>query len=245
MQEIDLSEFGFVGKKILFEGKISKKNSGNKLLFLFAETHKEPTSIGPNIRNCIRLIDEGIVSYIGLEFNPMDVDAPDKYTRTGELAADVDAIIKSDLHDHGEPRFGTTIRRLSDQIVEVTEDMTIWKEAEEIEFTIKEKCIDDRRVELFNKWMSENPKSKPASLDTRARAQAETDPKVIEQFRVKFGDHEINMARDKAMVEKLFQRWAAEDSTKAALLNAGRKHIQRIIQILPPECSFIYIDQPE
>ena len=49
MQEIDLTEFGFDGKKFRYEGSIVKKNTGDRLLLLFAETHKERASIAPNV----------------------------------------------------------------------------------------------------------------------------------------------------------------------------------------------------
>lgn len=106
------------------------------MLFLFAETHRLTTSIGPNVCNCIRLADAGVVGFVGLEYNPMDETAPARYARTNDLAADVGAIMQADVKKVGEPRFGTTIRRLSDLSVEVVEDMILWTETGEIESEI-------------------------------------------------------------------------------------------------------------
>ena len=65
MPQIDLDEYGFEGKKFVYEGNLTSKKEGGKLLFLFAETHKEPTTIGPNACNCVRLVDEGVVGLRG------------------------------------------------------------------------------------------------------------------------------------------------------------------------------------
>jgi len=245
MRVVELTEFGFREKKFLCEGNVVVKNDGKKLLFLFAETHKRTSSIGPNVRNCVRLTDDGIVGFVGLEFNPADEIDPPKYARTDDLAADVEAIMKADLEKVREPRFGTTVRRLVDPPVEVVENMELWTKTDEIESQIKERHIGRRQSELFRKLKEENPEANNLVLDQQARRQAEADEDVIRQFRDEFGDHTINKDRDNAMVAKLLERWAEVGNEKAAVLNAGRKHIERIKSMLPPDVRLISVVQPE
>jgi hypothetical protein len=245
MPQIDLDDYGFEGKKFVYEGNLTAKKQGDKLLFLVAETHKEPTSIGPNICNCIRLADDGVVGLVGLEYNPADENAPPKYERTDNLAADVQAIMQADVAKIGEPRFGTTVRRLSGVPVEVVENMGLYDVAEEIESEIKEGYISRRQGELLKKLKAESPGAKDIILDTKARKQAETDPEVIKHFRDEFGNHAINKERDAAMVANLMAGWEKVGVDKAAILNAGRKHIERIKSNLPADVRFICVVQPE
>lgn len=244
MPELDLTDFGFAGKKYVFEGDVVEvKTDGERLLFLFAEKHKQLASIGPNIRNCIRLTDDGVVGYVGLEYNPEDHQLA-KYSRTGNLNADVEAIIQSDMDAVGEPRFGTSVRRLTNVPVEVVEDMDIWKVAEQIEYEIKERVISAKQVELFAKLKAENPQKKAITLDQQARNEAEADPEISKQFRAEFGEDPINRKRDEAMISTLLSRWTDAGIEKAAVLNAGKKHIDRIKHMLPPYVRYIYVCQP-
>lgn len=245
MHKIDLADYGFAGKTFFYEGTLDgEKKDGDKLLFLFAETHKSSASVGPNALNCVRLAEDGVLGFVGLEFNPADQNDPPKYASSGDLCADVKAIIQTDMAGLKEPRFGTTVRRLSKLPVEVIEDMGFWEQAEQIESDIKEELISEKQRELFKKLKAENPHGNDVTLDRQARNQAEVDPDVTKQFRDTFGADSINSKRDAAMVANLMARWAAAGTQRAAVLNAGKKHIDRIKDTLPPDVRYICVRQP-
>jgi hypothetical protein len=134
---------------------------------------------------------------------------------------------------------------LSEVPVEVVDDMGLYDAAGDIESEIKEGYIGRRQGELFEKLKAENPGVKDITLDMNAREQAQTDPEVIKQFRDEFGDHAINKQRDAAMIANLMAKWAKLGVDKAAVLNAGRKHIDRIKSSLPADVRFICVVHPE
>lgn len=217
-----------------------RKGGDGKLLFLFGETHKELWSIGPNAINCVKLADNGIVGLVALEFNPKDSLTGQMYKRTHDLPADVNTIMAKLIETRGEPLFGTTVGQLITIPVRVVEDMDLWDQTGEEDLRVKSKYIEAKAAELFRKLMLERPTEKAIVLDADARKAAEADEETLKKYRDEFGNLPIHTKRDEAMVKTLLSLW---QHNRAAVINAGNKHIPRIIQHLPSNVQYVWVAQ--
>jgi hypothetical protein len=59
-----------------------------------------------------------------------------------------------------------------------------------------------------------------------------------------FEDHPLNLRRDAVFVKKILAFWGSKDPHKAAILNAGSAHQNRIVQRLAPDIRYIQIEVP-
>jgi hypothetical protein len=79
---------------------------------------------------------------------------------------------------------------------------------------------------------------------TRADRDLQIDAKAALQFEQEWAEHEVNVARDRKMLENLLAIWDEAGPEKVAVLNAGSSHQRRIARQLPDDISYYHIEQP-
>lgn len=229
MNRIDFTPFGFPGRVFEYHGQIvGQKETGSRLLFLFNETHSNKAAIRQNVQNATALSDMDLVSCVGVEEYPFffvgwtNEAIADLWNEYLESSGGTEqaAIDYSLLSDGACARFGKALKLAKPEIEIFSVD--------ELELHTLAGLIKMRCQQL------------PDTLSPKATQVAkEAALKLLDS------DYEMcptNLARDDAFLRNLFARWDQHGTTKAAILNAGRSHQDRIVRKLPAHVRFIQLD---
>jgi hypothetical protein len=221
MSSIDLADYGFPGAIFEYQGQIiGQQKKGDRLLFLFNEQHTNESMIRRNIKNAFFLYDLGIISCVGVEEYPYrfqgkgEHDVAEMSSIWFERYNDADGIIDRS-YEFSRPNlpFGMTLKLLRPTIkVSTVENDSLHKQCENIR--------DDF---LYRLAMTQ-------------------DLIAADRLRREFEEHPINLQRDEAFLRGMLEWWHENGTEKAAILNAGASHQQRIVRQLPPDIRFIYLD---
>jgi hypothetical protein len=109
--------------------------------------------------------------------------------------------------------------------------------------------LEEKKVELRLSGGEgrQNPLTAPRVLvdePTAADRDLQIDAKAALQFEQEWAEHEVNVARDRKMLENLLALWDEAGPEKVAVLNAGSSHQWRIARQLPDGIGYYHVEQP-
>ena len=146
------------------------------------------------------------------------------------------------LESLGYREFGRAVKLLRPEVpVYCVEDPGLYKQASEAEEAFLEERVSPLQIEKYNELVSD-----PDALSQKEKFDFDrkAGELAVEQLREEFGSMPINIQRDRPMLDDLMTHWEKVGFDRAAILNAGGKHIDRIKQMLPSNIRFIVIQQP-
>jgi hypothetical protein len=226
MKKIDLTSFGFPGRSFEYHGQIkAQRQSGDRLLFLFNESHRNDQMICLNLKNACTLWDLGVLSCAGVEEYPyyfMGWDEAAIVSKSKEqfnAYRDDEGVIKQCRQTDqtsGHLRFGRSLSLLRPQVA--------IRSVEDLDLCAMMKLIADYRGQVASRLPSDAP---AGAHDLWERDYVEC---------------RTNLARDDAFLRNLLTLWAHAGTQKAAILNVGTSHQDRIVRKLPPDVCFIQLD---
>jgi hypothetical protein len=242
----DLTRFGGPSTMQLRGCSVKESlNKGDKLLFLFGERHTIKPYISRNILNAIALHDANALSCIGVEGEIVDNaswphwdDMKAAYshvnTRNLEILEQiVDGLL---LWRHLTVFSFSTIVRLLRQLVPVESVDDPALRAQASGYTLQ----NEARLSEVQYFLRSSPLFEPTSHNRECLAMCKADVQWSEEF----AEMEVNHKRDSVFVDKMMNLWARSGMEKPAILNAGFSHQYRIATLLPPDVSYIVIEQP-
>jgi hypothetical protein len=221
---LDLRSFGFQ-RDIAVHGAVEATWSGGKrLVFLFAENHRDREMKRLYVVNSCKLVDGGVVSCAGTEIPMTELDertAEYIEARSRELfeehktdAAVIDHLNRVQPWWYGVFQFGSTLKVLRPSLPVC--------------------CVEDRAL---------RDQMKPIS-DAYILADLEAAPHPSPEY-PNMCDHPLNLEREQAMIDHLLTFWDSTAPTLAAILNTGLAHWQRIAGRLQERgINYIYISIP-
>ncbi len=199
------------------------------LVILLSENHVDEPAIWQNLRTGLRLIDAGVVDFVGVEGTPEGVplEAGQFARRFGSLSFDG---FTRELRARSEDDAGiiAAMRTCSRKLLErmsFARTLLCLQPAVAIE-TVEDPLLHAESEAAY------------AKLDDECcAAPEETRTAAIQAF----AQSELQRQRDRAFVANLLSKRQSFRKTRAAILNAGTNHQRRIVAILPPATSFIQV----
>ncbi len=210
---IDLTPYGF-SCQFPYHGRITKRReAGARLLFLFNERHTGYEMKRLKLLNACKLCELGVVGFIGVEGV-----LPDWNQRGSEEAcADL-------VHHHG------ALEGVIEHFYKVLPNNSFANVLGHVFPSITIRSVED--CELYQKTRELYNRCKAKSFDEISAHQGEDE----------FDNHPLNLERDKVFIKKLFAYWEDAGVSKAAILNAGRSHQDRIVVQLPEDVRYIQME---
>jgi hypothetical protein len=221
---LDLRAFGFdcdVGVDGIIEASWA---GGKRLLFLFAENHRDREMKRFNILNAYALIDAGVVGCAGTEVPMADLDTQaadfvqgqsrrlfDEHRTDAEVIRFLD---RAQPWWYGIFEFGSTLQILRP--------------------TLSVRCVEDpmlrermNRISLAYTLVEYGAGPHPSPAH----------PRMI--------DHPLNLERERAMIRHVLTHWDSTSPPLAGILNTGSGHTERIASSLQEMgINYIYISIP-
>jgi hypothetical protein len=227
MPTIDLGDYGFHGRVFEYHGQIvSERKEGDRLLFLFDEAHTDKAAIRLSLLNALRLWELGVLACVGVEEFPYYFAGWTQTVieqRSAQLFQDHgndEGVIQRRMEGDGQHlKFGKTLKFLRPQINV--------RSVEDFELHARIKWIDHRSRGLIDNMPPEAPpEARQAAADL---------------IRREFDQCTTNLERDAAFLKTLLPWWQQIDPSKAAILNAGTSHQERIAQKLDENIRYIRV----
>jgi hypothetical protein len=223
MPEIDLGPFGFPGRVFNYRGRIvAHGQEGDRLLFLFDEAHNDAAGIRLSLLNACELWRLGVLGCVGVEEYPFYFAGWERSVieqKSRELFRDHgndEGVIQRGREGDGQYfRFGKTLKLLRPAINV--------RSVEDLELHALINLIDNHSRQLIERLL---PEAQP----------------VGELIRQEFLNCPTNRRRDEAFLHNLLAFWDKNDRDKAAILNAGSSHQERIVRNLPAGWRHIRIN---
>ena len=242
METIELTDFGFDGIQFTFYGEVvTRRAEGDRLLFLFGEEHEVPAIIKPNVLNALELARLGVIACVGVEEYP--------FVWEGRTDADVERELERNLARHGDEAgiitalgplyFGQTVKLLCPTMpVRCVDDPKLYEAAEKLDEKYRGR-IERRAREIFAR-MTEG--MSPTAQE-RMRLDTESQEQARVEIKKEYGEEAVHIQRDEAFIRNMMTLWGKNGFKRAAILNGGGKHIERITAKLPAEVRYIWIVQ--
>jgi hypothetical protein len=224
MTKIDLRPFGFE-KDVEAHGTIEATWSGGKrLVLLFGENHRDREMKRLNVVNACRLVDAGGVGCAGTEIPMADLERESAEfirERSRKLFEEhkTDAAVSKHLSRTQPCWYGR---------FEFGNTLKV------LRLSLPVRCVEDPALRERMKPLAEAyeladlggvPHPSPAHPNT--------------------GDHPLNLERESAMIERLVALWDETAPTRAAILNTGLAHTQRIADGLQMRnINYLFISIP-
>lgn len=240
---VDLTPFG-IPRKI--EGRLAAaRQEGQALLLLFNETHTDYGIIRQNLLNALPLIDGGFVGFVGVEgeysfeeYTPDEIVAESRSLyaqhQTDQALIDFFAEDARDM-DRQQPDvphffFGTCLKLLRPSItIRRVDDVVLADAAERVQWQFLTDFARESNLTMEQVLRLLRDRNRPEALEHK-----------MHEFRT----HEINLRRDAAMLSNMLRLWQEVGVDRAAILNGGTAHMDRIATQLPPDAKFVQVFQP-
>jgi hypothetical protein len=142
----------------------------------------------------------------------------------------------------GYTLFGKAVKLLCPKVsAQSVEDPVLRAQAEQLH----DAFIEERLPELLAALLKQKAQQLGTTTDKLTIPQyLEVESLARKQAGEEFGSHPINTQRDGPMLTNLMALWKATGFDKAAILNVGSKHIDRIKLRLPADVRYMVISQP-
>lgn len=232
MLMMDLSSYGY-NVVLEFEGEVLfQRCASHPLIFLFDEDHESAQGIGASIRNALRLLDAGVVDFLGVEETPTGVreNAERLVTQVFHPKYDSLEAYSASLRKHFAGSDAAMIDAAS-----AKPDFRFGKTLLFLRPAVKMRSVDD--VELCRIAQAEH--------DRLLETYDSDTPEAILALRRAYGAHQVHRQRDRVFAERLLQFYQEEAAARAMILNAGGSHQQRIVQYIPDDVSIIRLRPPD
>ncbi len=231
MPVVNLLPFSYKAAPEL-EGEILlQRVAGRPLVFLFDEDHVSAQGIAASLRNALKLIDNGIVNFIGVEETPEGVRENAERLPTTAFKHKYESLeaYAASLREHFSGNDAATIDAESRK-----PDFRFGKILLFLRPKIKICSVDN--IELCRIAQAEYcrllQKFDPDTPEGRMAASR------------RFSAHRIHRQRDRMFAERLLKFYREADASGAIVLNAGGNHNERIVPLLPKDASIIRIRPP-
>lgn len=259
MIEVKLGLYGFPEKVVpldvapLAEGA-EHRVEGAPLVFLNEENHADEEAIRRSQRNVLRLIDDGIVDFVGVEASPTGVEdfilslarlrglkSVPEFVESLVAGRAVDDVIGNQQQLWGRVMFAPTVAVLRPGTpVESVEDPVLYERARTAMKSQKETRFN-RIMEMTFALMKEQgigPKEMTPAimLDLRGTALARLEAQEKEYM-----EKEVEKPRNSAFVSNLIQKRQAKGATRVMFLNLGRQHMDDVARLLRERGDTSYI----
>jgi hypothetical protein len=226
----------------------SQRLGGRRLLLLFGERHSLKPFIRDTLLNVIELDKLGLLSCVGVEGHPgKDIPGWETQRRFESL--------QRESGGDNEKMVEGMLRAF------IGRDFYFWKTLVLMRPNLKVQSVDDgelcdRASVLEGLWCNQRHdhiRERLRQSDLFQVAGVESSPperdrqidvKVAVQFEQEWSEHEVNVTRDRKMLDNLMALWNQSGPEKIAVLNAGSSHQWRLARLLPAEISFYHIEQP-
>jgi hypothetical protein len=223
--EIDLGPFGFPGRVFNYHGRIvAQRQEGDRLLFLFDEAHSNRDGIRLSLLNACRLWELGVLGCVGVEEYP--------FYFAGWEQSVIEQQSRELFRDHGNDEGVIQRRREGDG-----QDFRFGKTLKLLRPEINICSVEDFELHTRMSWIS-----KCFSHLSDNVLPPEAPPAARDLIRHQFEQCPTNLERDAAFLKNLRTWWEQNDVSKAAILNAGSSHQERIVLNLHARYRYIRIN---
>jgi hypothetical protein len=243
---IDLSRYG--KGNFNCRGTLQSKNPGDRLLLLFGERHSLKPFIRDTLLNTIELDKLGVLSCVGMEGCPSR-EIPGSEARRAHEA------LKKEHGDNDELIVEGMLRAFKGR------DFYFWKTLVLMRPDLKGESVDDKdlceqasglegiwcsqRYDQIRVRLEQSDLFGVGGIDTSTEERNRQIQAIAKlQFEQEWGEHPLNVARDRKMIENLMVLWDQSWPNKIAVLNAGSSHLWRIARQLPTGVGHYHIEQP-
>jgi hypothetical protein len=248
MTEIDLTRYG--AGVFSCRGTVwSKRLDGERLLLLFGERHSVKPFIRESLLNAIELDKLRVLSCVGVEGHP-GKDIPG-WEATREIkalqaahAGDDEKIVEGMLRAlRGSDFYFWKVLKLirPGLVVESVDDASLCDAAGSLTWE-RWRCA---RQDAIHARLRQSDLFQASGFDPSAEErERQIEAKAALQFEQEWAEAEVNVARDRKMLNNLMELWEKSGPDKVAVFNAGSSHQWRMVRLLPPEVSYYHIEQP-
>lgn len=224
MTQIDLRPFGFTCE-VEVHGKIEKTyRGGRRLLFLFGENHRDREMKRLNVLNACALLNAGVVGCVATEDPLVELDmltSEEIQTRSSQLFEEhkTDEAVIDYLNHHQPFWFG---------IFQFGNTLKVLRPS------VAVRCVEDPRLREEMKPISDDY----CIWDLGGGPHPSPDYPHMD-------DHPHNLKRERAMIDNTLTFWEETAPSRAAILNTGSAHSERIAAGLQErDISYIHIQVP-
>jgi hypothetical protein len=227
----------------------SKRLDGQRLLLLFGERHNVKPFIRDSLLNAIELDKLGVLSCVGVEGHPGKEIPGWEATREFKVleaahAGDDEKMVEGMLRAlrRSDFYFWKILKLIfPDLMVESVDDASLCDAAGELTWE-RWRCA---RQDALRARLRQSDLFHATGFDSSAEERdRQIEAKAALQIEQEWAEAEVNVARDRKMLDNLIALWDKSGPEKMAVFNAGSSHQWRIARLLPPEVSYYHIEQP-
>ena len=250
MADINLTDFGFDGVTVSLIGSvIDQHNGGGPLIFLNEEDHKDNAGIADSLRNSCKLVDDGIVDFIGVEGYPSGVVESLLSVFGNQLTWQQ---VKASVAGKGDEEiiatlngktllYATSMKLLRpDANVVSIEDATLYEAARKAKAGAPFEIVAKGSIRMLT--LAKERGIALGDMAAREALRSEVFGQIDAQIKAHL-EETVERPRNAPFVANLFVKRQELHATGASLMNIGRMHFDDISQILKArgDCSFIRI----